>query len=117
MTIDLASLVTDPDFASTFTLTRLTETVDTHGRATNTSEDLPMFGMILPATDEQLERLEEADQTSEVLAVYCTTLLSTDGDIIIWKNEQYEVFQVQDWMDTAGFCVGLVRNTEELGDA
>lgn len=120
MTLDIASLITDPDFARPFSLTRSDRAVDTHGRAVLTEVDIPVTGVILPATDKQLQRLPEGDRSMETIAVYARIKItpgskSNAPDRVTWRGEIYEVKQVQDWMDTAGFCVALAASTSRQG--
>jgi hypothetical protein len=116
MTLDFAFLADGPGFR----LVRSTESVDAHGRTVLAPTSSPEPGTILPATDQQLERLDAEDRSSEIVAIYTPTLLTTGTDTlaadrVTWKGEDYEVFQVQDFMDTAGFCVALARATSGHG--
>jgi len=120
MTMDLAGVITDPDFYRPFTLIRSERTVDDHGRTVLATTSSEAWGVILPATDKQLERLPEGDRNAETLAVYCLQLLTSGtatlaADMIIWQGGDYEIFQVQDWMAAAGYCVALMRSTSMQG--
>lgn len=103
-----------------FILTRSVETVNSHGRTVLTPMSTEEQGTILPATDQQLERLDVADRSTETVGIYCNKLLTTGtgslaADVVTWKGQDYEVFQVQDFMDQAGFCVALGRATSGRG--
>lgn len=120
MSLDFAFLATAPDLVSTFTLTRAVETVDAHGRTVLAQTSTEEQGTILPATDQQLERLDVADRSTETVAIYATTPLTSGSgtlaaDVVTWKGQDYEVFQVQDFLDQAGFCVALARATSGQG--
>jgi hypothetical protein len=68
--LDVSDLLDDPDFRQNFTVARITETVTSKGRAELSSTNLTISGVIVPATPRQLERLPEADRSSEIIAVY-----------------------------------------------
>lgn len=118
--LDLRELLNDPDLAVTVTLIRSVETVTEQGRSERIETEIPIVCVVLPATSKQLERLPDADRTSETVAVYSefglTSGTSTHApDIVVWQGERYEVKDVQDFGETAGFCVAMAGSTSAMG--
>ncbi|MGE4504039.1 MAG: hypothetical protein AB7D51_01730 [Desulfovibrionaceae bacterium] len=114
-------ILSDPDLpVQEFTVTRRAEVMDEHGRAVHTPTDMPTIGVILPATDKQLERLEDGDRSSEVIAVYSAFDLTNGSegyapDLVSWRGDTYEVKQLQDFVESAGFCVALAGSISMQG--
>ncbi|WP_285908115.1 hypothetical protein [Pseudodesulfovibrio pelocollis] len=118
--IDVSDVLDDPDFRVEFIVTRSVETVNAQGMTVLTGTDLPMSGVILPATDRQLNRLPEADRSSEVVAVYTSQPLTPGTptlapDVVHWRGGQFQVVQVQDWLQTGGVCIALAAATDMRG--
>lgn len=111
-------MFTDPELGGAdLTLARITLTVDDTGKAVRSVVERTLSGSILPATDRQLERMPEGDRGSEVVAIYVQTLLTAGTsklapDEITFQGRTYRVRQVQDWMATAGYCLGLAVSVD-----
>ena len=111
---DVADIITDPDFVTTFAVIRRTESTDDNGRSHVAEELLSGRGVIQPATPEERERLPEGDTVSAVMAVYSQEpLLAGDEagckpDIIAYLGKEYEVKSVEDWRNNgAGYSKAL----------
>jgi hypothetical protein len=114
--LDVAFLADDPELGATgVALTRSLESVDAHGRTVLTPTTTQAQGAVLPATPQQLERLDAADRVGETVAIYTPVLLtagsdSLAADVVTWQGREYEVFQVEDYTTLpGGFCVALAR--------
>lgn len=110
----------DPELITEFTLTRSQETVNEQGRAEFLPTDIPLTGVILPATEKQMERLPEEHRNSEIMAVFCEHELTSGSDtyaadVITQRGESYEIVSVKDWMKVAGFCEALAKSTSVMG--
>lgn len=105
-------ILNDPEMTTEFVLTRTTLAVGDTGRTSKAEAVSTLAGVILPATDQQLERLDVGDRSSEVVAVYSKTPLTSGTDElapdeVTWRGTTYRIKQVQDWTTMAGFCVAL----------
>ena len=110
--LDVSDVLADPDLEITFTLIRATVTIDGSGRASRQAEKTTLSGVILPATDQQLDRLPEGDRSSEVVAVYCVRQLTSGTetlapDEITWRGMTYRIKQILDMVTVGGFCTAL----------
>jgi hypothetical protein len=113
-------ILQDPELATEFVLIRSTETVNDSGRAEREETESNLTGVILPATEKQLERLPEEHRNSEVIAVYCPHQITSGSptlapDRVTWRGEAFEVVQVKDFMQAAGYCEALAKSTTPLG--
>ena len=60
--LDVSALLDDTAFCTPFTVLRLTESVNDHGRAEYAEASMPMTGVVQPATARELDRLPEGDE-------------------------------------------------------
>jgi hypothetical protein len=113
--IDVAELITDPDFAQNYTVYR--RTYDWLNGRYNIidTQILNYFGAVQPAEPKMLEQITEADRTSAVLNFYCASpkvfyLSEKSGgdnsdddkiiyDKILFKGVYYKIIKVLDWSD------------------
>ena len=63
---------------------------------------IPMFGVIQPASEEQLKQVSEGDRVEGSLAIWCPqqiyrTTKSGTSDIILWQAWKYRVSGVWRW--------------------
>jgi len=118
--IDVSDVLTDPDFTQLFSVTRSTRSVAANGRVSETTEILPMSGVIAPATPRQLERLAEGDRSAEIIAVYSLTTLTPGTeqlapDLVEWRGRMYRVISLDDFHDYGGWCVALCAAVDAQG--
>ncbi|MDD3310955.1 hypothetical protein [Pseudodesulfovibrio sp.] len=118
--MDFTDIFDDPELRTVFGLSRITVTVDDTGRTSRAAAESTLTGIILPATDRELERLAEGDRSSEVVAVYSQTPLTSGTDElapdeITWRERTYRVRQVQDWTTPAGYCLALAVSIDLHG--
>lgn len=108
---NVSDVLNDPELVQTIPVTRATETVGNKGRTQLATRDFTVQGVVHPATEEQLERLPEADRSSETIAVYTATPLTAGDetlapDTVTWRGGTYKVKSVMDYKDY-GFCEAL----------
>jgi hypothetical protein len=117
--IDVSEVVSDPDFATNYTVLRRTGKW-VNGRFVPNDEpvELRYFGPVQPATVKEIEQLPEGDQLKGVVKFICkmpkqiflTRDLSELGDDdlgavsdeIVYRGYIYKVVQVMPW-DANGF--------------
>jgi hypothetical protein len=103
--ISLADVISDPDFAQSFTVTRTNGKFVAGGFQT-TVKTLQAYGIIQPATSKDLEQIPEGDRVQGMMAFYTTiqvytTSLKNQGlsDQITWDDEQWRLQYVFEWQD------------------
>jgi hypothetical protein len=99
--IDVTEVLTDPDFATTVTLRRMTETVTTKGRASLASADSTIVGVVTPDRAATLQRQAEGANVSGSITLITKTRLIPSGsaygaDEIVWNGWVYTVMSVAD---------------------
>ena len=121
MSLDVAWLQDDPDFCVSFTVERVCGTVSDKGRAAFQTETQAACGVIQPATMRELERLAEGDRMRESIVVYAREPLSLGqrpegpaADVIIWKDQRYEVMSVESWPGYQRAIAALLPPGESL---
>jgi len=114
--LDVSDVLRDPDLVQSVQVTRAAEDVDDHGRTLLTPGEISIQGVVHPATEEQLQRLPEADRSNETIAVYTATRLTAGDDthapdVVTWKGGTYLVKGVWDYSDYGYFEALAVSNT------
>lgn len=117
-TIDVSELITDPDFAQSFSLIRTTGEF-INGRWTETLEEtLTRTGVIAPAGAKELRQLPEADRvegaisifTKEIMYITSDTGVLRSSDKISWQGHLYKIISVENWSDWGdGFYHALAQ--------
>jgi hypothetical protein len=108
--ISLAEVALDPDFAQSFVVTRQTGTFQRGGFVGDAPVEIPFYGIIQPATDEDLRQVPEGDRVSGSQLVISTAKLYrtfTDGigttsgfsDTFVWGGKVYKVLSDGTWSD------------------
>ncbi len=110
--INISEIVTDPDFAQTFTVHRRKGVFSERGRFEPVDSTLPMTGAIIPATTKELAVLPEADRINGAVMVYVTQRLYVTGlltaadleegrlsDELAWHGDRWKIVQVRDFAD------------------
>jgi hypothetical protein len=109
-------------FAENMTLKRNTPgEYDSSGRYIEGMEtQTTIRGSIQPATQEDLRMLPEGRRVDEGMKLYTTTPLltaspnnETNADIINYREQDFEVVAVRDWVKTTSFYRAILRR---LGD-
>jgi hypothetical protein len=112
--INVAELITDPDFAQKYKVKRrIVEWAG--GRFKEVSnKTIEFFGIVQPANTDDLEEIPEADRVKSVTKFFCRPpkkLYMSEGvasenpdeadrviyDTIIYKGSEYKIIKVADW--------------------
>lgn len=101
--INVSELITDPDFAQTYSIFRKSGQF-TAGRWVQTETELTFTGPIQPATEKEIIQVPEGDRISEILVFYSTQEIYTTNntgtsDEIEWSGNRYKVEKVERYGD------------------
>jgi len=97
---------------------RNVQTVDTHGRASNTPMDSPPFvGVVTNDQGDIMKRFPEGEYVTGSIMVHSKFPLTAgkdgiDADLVQWKGDWYTVTNISDWTTygpgfTAALCTPL----------
>lgn len=66
--------------------------------------------VVQPAQPEELEHLEEGRRIKAAIKIFCIEELktadveeATQPDLVVWKEEEYQVEEVKNWSDYGGY--------------
>ena len=119
--IDVSDVLDDPDFATTFTVARKTQSIDNFGRASESGTTTTQTGVVYPASGRNLVRSAEGEMiTGDIVVVTKYRLTegngaTTQADVIGWGGTTYTVINTNDFSEYgAGFikatCLKLSLN-------
>ncbi|MFJ6322264.1 MULTISPECIES: hypothetical protein [unclassified Rhizobium] len=120
--LDVTDVLSDPDFADAITVTRMVETVDTHGRGQLTPQQFPNVTAVVTAGQgDVLKYFPEMVNVRGAVLIHTTFRLTsasetTQADIVTWQGRDYQVTELNDWSTFgAGFimAVGTVKQFTE----
>ena len=106
-TISLTRVVNSPAFAQEFTINRSSGTFQQGGYMSVTTA-IPFWGIIQPATEEDLAQVPEGDRSTGMMGfiseqpMYKTRTqgsVSGLGDTITWNGQEYRVVAIVPWKD------------------
>lgn len=109
--INLAEVVNDPDFAQSFVITRSQGGAFKAGKWQDATTTVQGYGVIQPATAEELNQVPEGDRVNEVKSFHSSSPLyetHTSGgddpnarisDTIAWSGQNYKLVKVFQWQD------------------
>ena len=117
-TIDFNDLLSDPDLAQWFTITRFLQVVDQSGETqVFAQEPLSVYGIVQPAPPETTALyLPEGERTNTNISVWTTLPLNTgvDGtaaDVLGYNGQRYRVMKTTHWTHAGvfynAFCVQI----------
>lgn len=101
--LDVTDVLYDPMFATSITVLRTTEGIDSNGRGYKGPEvSTTVVAVVIPQSGAVLQRLAEGSNISESITVYTEFRLSAsvDGqsaDEILWNGRRYVVKNVSDY--------------------
>lgn len=110
-TLSMAELAVDPDFGQAFTITRRSGIFALGQFSITSTAQIPVFGIIQPASKQDMEKLEEGDRTEGMMSFIAQAqffLTRTDGiggttnalsDLITWRGASYTLVSVDAWGD------------------
>jgi hypothetical protein len=101
--IDVSELMRDPDFLSSVTLIRRTNTVASTGEVTVSNGSSASVSMVVqPGAGDMLERLPESVRSKELITLWYKSELynqaTTPGnyaDIVVWRGRRFVVEHVE----------------------
>ena len=106
--MELADIITDPELGgTTFEYGRITESVNSKGRAEYSETRHVAEGNIQPAPGKERELLPEADRGRATIVVFTPATLQAGipgtADRIYYKGNAYRVSLAEEWAEHAGF--------------
>lgn len=101
---DIAELIHDPDFETSFTVKIASGVRQDDGSYTEILTEHNRLGVVQPASRGDTQYLTEGDKSRVAIKVWSTEYFSTSdsrvpklGDIITWHGNQYRIVNVKDW--------------------
>jgi hypothetical protein len=102
--IDVSEMMTDPDFARSFTIKRPRGDFDA-SRAFRVQgyDEIPAVGIIQPASPETIEQMAEGERSTELVEIWSATAIRKgDGaavlsDVVIDGDKHYRVMKAEAW--------------------
>jgi hypothetical protein len=102
--LDLSSVVSDPDLAEPFQITRNTGAFGLGGWIPGTPTVIPAYGIVSVAKQADLDAIPEADKISEAMVFHSTQEMfitnaagSATSDTLQWQGTNYRVYSVANY--------------------
>jgi hypothetical protein len=102
--VDLSEVVSDPDLAESFTITRNTGAFGSGGWIPNAPTVIPAYGIVSVAKQADLDAIPEADKISEAMVFHSTQEMfitnaagSATSDTLQWQGTNYRVYSVANY--------------------
>src|ERR1700757_3909020 len=117
--LDVSELMNDPDFVSTFYVTRTQQVVDAHGRAQDgTASRQKLIGVVLPISARTMNIMQDSINVNGAIEIYTKYRLegpsqTTKPDTVEWQGNTYLVANVQPY---TAFGAGHVHAVCQLRD-
>ena len=126
--LDVTDVLTDPDFATTFNVTRTTESVGENGRLGSSPALFPAIVGVVTPDKRNLVRLPDGSRQTASITIYTKfQLTSGEGcvnsspgnvasiaaDVVSWKGRNYVVAAVEDWSQ---YGAGFVKAAADYVD-
>ena len=104
--LNVSELLSDPDFAQPFQIQRSTGSFQLGGFA-QTTTTLAAVGVILPASEREIQMAPEGDRVTGMISIRTATpllLTHADGraglsDVILWRGESYRLLKLWPYQD------------------
>lgn len=121
--INLALIVSDPDFAQPLIITRSSGGSWQLGNWVDATQQVNWFGIVQPATPEELEQVPEGDRVKGAMSFHSEQVIyetHTNGptdsnagisDLITWQNQTYRIVKVFPWEDFGYYKAIAVRKS------
>lgn len=108
--INLSEVINDTDFAQSFVIARDTGNW-VLGKWVSSESNVTLYGIIQPATAEELDEVPEADRVRGVISVHSSQpIYETNpngiSDLVSWNNQTYKIVKLYPWNDF-GYFKGL----------
>lgn len=100
--IDVTEVLLDPDFCETVTVKRIAQSVDVHGRASQTQTTFSMVAVVTAGSLSPMLRAEDYELSKNTITVHSKTLLRApvaggQPDIVVWNGNDYVVKKSYNW--------------------
>lgn len=119
-TLDVSDVLSDPDFASSFTVTSTTVSMATGVPVPTIAAPVAASGVVIPGKS-SLRRLDDGSRLISFVDIYTqyplTSGIKTDdansriADIVTWRGRAYTVASVEDYSD---FGAGFLHISADL---
>lgn len=117
--IELSPALTSNMLVDDFSVKRRIETIDEHGRMSVATTIIPTFGVVVPATPDDLDTSPDMRYARKTLSI--TTEFRLRGpasgyqpDWVSWRGDDYQVTNVGDY---SAFGDGFIIATAQSRDA
>lgn len=122
MAINVAEIVHDPDFCTTFTVVKQGETEWVRGASHTKTTEITVEGIVQPSSSKDLELLDTADRVNG-MKTFITDEISLDvsdtektSDICVWKGARYKLIQTFDYTANGYYkAIGALLGEEGSG--
>lgn len=118
--LDVSDVLSDPDFASSFTVTSTTVSMATGVPVSTVATPVAASGVVIPGKS-SIRRLDDGSRVTAFIDIYTQFPLSagtkaTDtnsraADIVTWHGRQFTVAVIEDWTD---FGAGFLHASADL---
>lgn len=100
--LNVAELITDPDFCTSFKIKRKMPGRWEKGKMTETTKEIDITGIVGAANSKDMEMLPEGDRTNGLKTFYSLNAMrltddETTSDICVFEGEQYRIIRVYDY--------------------
>lgn len=101
--IDVSEVLLDSDFLDSLVCVRSTQTINSLGRAVNTSTSIPFSGVVTSDGGDVVSRIEGGERVRGDILVHTMFRLSDSGgtgksaDVVQWQGKSYTVAKVNDY--------------------
>lgn len=115
--INVAEMITDPDFAQQFQIERHEQGTFLDGLYSSLTRTIDVYGIVQPYQPKTVEYLPNGDQVTGDIKIWLlqeifTTRINENdsgiSDTIIYKGEKYKVTYVKDW-DYHGYYSAVAK--------
>lgn len=110
--IDVTELLTDPDFATTITVYRTTQSVNNFGEAVSSVASTSVTAVVVAGVGDTMTRTLDYDMIAGGITIYSIFQLTAGdeagavADEVIYDNKRYIVKNLSDWSQFGiGFTV------------
>lgn len=114
--INVSELMTDPDFATTFTIKRMVGSWVREGEWQTAPTEIPgIVGIIQPAKSEYVLRfVPEGERSVGYIAIYCNQEVQMgngkdkESDVVVWNDQTFRVAFSDRWAEH-GFWFAIAQ--------
>lgn len=102
--LDVSDVLDDPDFMTSFTVRRTTQTVNSYGETVETTTTSTQTGVVFPTSGKELLRNSDGENIGGDVMVVTKYLLTSgqdnvEADIVIWGGHEWTVMRTKDYSE------------------